>query len=390
MKSFIVVILALVLALVIGFVAMAPGVIERGKNQVAVNTPDTISPAAEKLHGELTVADWHTDSLLWNRDLLAHGERGHADIPRLQAGNVAIQVFTAVTKSPAGQNNESNTDGFDMITPLTLVQRWPPRTWTSLTERALYQAGRLHTYADRAPDELTVVTDAPSLEAALERRNRENSKRVIALLGIEGLHALEGDLDRLDDLWQAGYRVFGLQHFFDNALGGSLHGIEKGGLTDFGREVVQAIHARGGIIDVAHSSPAVVEDVLALADRPVVVSHTGMQGACDSPRNFSDDLMRRIAAQGGLVGIGYWEAAVCGTAPEDVVASIRYAIDLLGAEHVALGSDYDGAVEVGFDASQLAALTDAMLSEGFTREEIRQVMGGNTLRFLRANLPQSD
>ena len=379
--------LAVVATLIIGLLTVAPGIIERDQNRVTGHPAYDIAPSAAELHAGLRIADWHADSLLWNRDLLERGDRGHADIPRLQSGNVALQVFTAVTKAPAGRNYSSNTAGSDRITPLAMVQLWPPRTWTDLTERALYQAQRLHGFADRAPDELAVVTSSPGLERALQRRQRGDGELVIGLLGVEGLHAIEADSSRLDELWNAGYRVFGLQHFFDNALGGSLHGTDKGGLTAFGRDVVRAIDSRGGIIDVAHSSRAVVEDVLDLVNGPVVLSHTGMQGACDSPRNIPDHLMRRIAEQGGLIGIGYWEGAVCGTRPEDVVASIRYAVDLLGSDHVALGSDFDGSVETGFDASELAVLTDTMLSRGFTREEIRKVMGGNTLRFLRTNLP---
>lgn len=388
MRRAIVITLAVIVVLAIGLLAVAPGLIERAQNRLVEHEPYDIAPAAAELHADLAIADWHADSLLWNRDLLERGERGHADIPRLQAGNVALQVFTAVTKSPAGQNYESNTAGSDRITPLAVVQLWPPRTWGDLTERALYQAERLHGFAERAPEELAVVTDAAHLSAAYERRRRSDGERVIALLGVEGLHALEGELGRLDDLWRAGYRVFGLQHFFDNALGGSLHGVDKGGLTAFGEKVVREIDDRGGIIDLAHSSPAVVRDVLELTDRPVVVSHTGIQGACDSPRNLSNELMRRIAEDGGLIGIGYWEGAVCGKRPRDVVASIRYAIDLLGADHVALGSDFDGTVEVAFDAAELAVLTDTMLERDFTRTEIRKVMGWNTLRFLRANLPR--
>lgn len=387
MKPSTVILLATLMLLITAVLVFAPGFVERSQNRVIEHAPYDIAPEAAELHANLRIADWHADSLLWNRDLMERGERGHADIPRLQSGNVALQVFTAVTKAPAGLNYNANAASSDRVTPLAVVQLWPPRTWTDLTERALYQAERLHTFADRAPDDLTVVTSAPELESALERRRRDNGELVIGLLGVEGLHALEGEPGRLDRLWKAGYRVFGLQHFFDNALGGSLHGMDKGGLTPFGRDLVRTIDERGGIIDVAHSSRAVVEDVLDLVEGPIVLSHTGMQGACDSPRNLPDDLMHRIADEGGLVGIGYWEGAVCGTQPEDVVANIRYAIELLGPEHVALGSDFDGAVKTGFDASELAILTDTMRSRDFTREEIRQVMGGNTLRFLRANLP---
>ena len=130
-----------------------------------------------------------------------------------------------------------------------------------------------------------------------------------------------------------------------------------------------------------------MEETLALATRPVVLSHTGLRGACDSPRNITDDLAKRIAAKGGVIGIGYWDGAVCDPKPENVVKTIRYAIDLLGADHVGLGSDYDGAVRVAFDTSELAVLTEEMRKADFTEEEITKVMGGNVIRLFRANLP---
>jgi microsomal dipeptidase-like Zn-dependent dipeptidase len=108
---------------------------------------------------------------------------------------------------------------------------------------------------------------------------------------------------------------------------------------------------------------------------------------CDKGRNLDDALMKRIAAARGIVGIGYWDGAVCDFTPLGVVKSIRYAIDLLGVDHVALGSDYDGTTEVLFDTSELAILTQTMLDEGFSESEIRQVMGLNVMQFLLRNLP---
>jgi len=142
------------------------------------------------------------------------------------------------------------------------------------------------------------------------------------------------------------------------------------------------------MVDVAHSSVAVVDETLALSSTPLIVSHTGMRGACDSPRNIPDDTMRRIAAGGGLIGIGFWDGAVCDATPAGVAKSIAYAVDLVGAEHVALGSDYDGATSVYFDASELAALTQALLDEGLNEAQIRAVMGANQIRFFLKYLPQ--
>ena len=205
--------------------------------------------------------------------------------------------------------------------------------------------------------------------------------------GDGGAHPLEGKLENLQKLYDAGFRMIGLHHFFDNELGGSLHGVSKGGLSPFGIEVLRAIEGMGMIVDVAHSSEKVVDDVLAHATRPIVVSHTGVRGACKSARNLSDAHMRAIAAKGGLIGIGYWPGAVCDSTPKGVATSLRYAADLVGVDRVALGSDYDGSTTVRFDASESAALVQAMVDAGFTDEEIAKITGGNVLALLAALLP---
>lgn len=378
-----------VVALVAGLaVDRLPGLIERRLNRVVEHAPYAISPAARALHEDLVIADLHSDTLLWDRDLLERGRRGHMDLPRLVEGNVALQVFAATTKSPRGQNYEANTGDSDNITALVILQGWPRRTWGSLYERARHQARRLAEAEAAAFDRLRIVRTRADLEAVLAER-ASGGPLVGALLETEGAHPLEGEIDRLEGLWEAGYRMIGLQHFFDNELGGSLHGQSGAGLSGFGRSVVAELDRREMIIDVAHSSEAVVRDVLAMTRRPIVVSHTGMRGACDSPRNISDALMQEIARRGGVVGIGYWDGAVCDPSPAGVVRSLRHAVERLGVDHVALGSDYDGATEVHFDTSELAVLTDTMLGAGFSETEIRKIMGGNVVRLLRMLLPES-
>jgi len=142
------------------------------------------------------------------------------------------------------------------------------------------------------------------------------------------------------------------------------------------------------ILDVSHSSPAVVEQVLELTTRPVIVSHTGIYGHCPRKRNLSDELMLQIADRGGLIAIGFWEEAVCGRTVDNIASAIKYAVDLVGVDHVALGSDFDGAVTTPIDISQIAQLTDALFRAGMTRREIAQVMGSNSVEFLRSYLPQ--
>jgi microsomal dipeptidase-like Zn-dependent dipeptidase len=198
-----------------------------------------------------------------------------------------------------------------------------------------------------------------------------------------------GDLDKLDILFDEGLRIAGLTHFFDNELGGSLHGVSGEGLTPFGREVIERANELGMIIDVAHASPRMVSDVLDLSDAPVVLSHGGIKSACDVGRNLDDDLMQRIAERGGIAGIGFWDGAVCDFTPAGVARSIRKAVAVMGIDHVALGSDYDGATEVMFDASELAILTQALLDAGLSDTEVAKVMGENALRFFLDNLPDA-
>ncbi len=384
-------ILWLVVILVGLFLIFAPGYVERSRNEVAAHDPYPVSEAAATLHAGLTIGDWHADSLLWNRDLTERGTRGQVDIPRLLEGNVALQVFTAVTKSPSGQNYDENSDeAFDNITPLAIAQLWPMRTWSSLAERALYQAERLHGFAEASDGQLRIITSEAELDQLLA--DRAAGQRVVGgLLGIEGGHPLEGDMANLDRLQAAGYRLVGLQHFFDNELGGSLHGEGNAGLTDFGRAVVEQVVARGMVLDLAHSSQQVARDVVGMTDIPLVVSHTGLRSVCDVHRNFPDDLMAEIVANGadqggGVIGIGYWADVTCDDSPDGIARVIMAAIDEIGEDHVSLGSDFDGSVATAFDTSELAALTDALLRAGATEDQIAKVMGGNMMRVLRARL----
>jgi len=309
------------------------------------------------------------------------------DVPRLVEGGVAVQVFSTVTKAPKSLNYDQNTGDSDQITGAVILQRWPVRTWGSLYERARYQAQRLDKAAQRSNGELVFLRTRADLETVLTAR--ANGAPVTGgLMATEGSHALDGSLDNIQNLYNEGFRMMGLHHFFDNELGGSLHGLSKAGLTDFGRDAVKEMNRLGIMIDVAHSSEAVVDETLELSSSPLIVSHTGVQGACDSPRNISDDHMRRIAAAGGLIGIGYWDGAVCDATPAGVAKSIAFAVNLVGAEHVGLGSDYDGATSVYFDTSELSVLTQALLNEGLNEKQIRAVMGGNQIRFFQKYLPQ--
>ncbi|MBS0479699.1 MAG: membrane dipeptidase, partial [Proteobacteria bacterium] len=150
--------------------------------------------------------------------------------------------------------------------------------------------------------------------------------------------------------------------------------------------VVRRMEKLGMVIDVAHSSHAAVAEIIAMARRPLVSSHGGVQATCKVNRNLTDDEVRGIARTGGVIGIGYWDAAVCSTRPADVAKAIAYVRDLVGIDHVGLGSDFDGAVTTGFDASRVAAITQALIDRGFSDDDIRKVMGGNVIRVLLAGM----
>lgn len=386
----------LVAAGVIALVALAaffffvPGYVGRQMN-VTINpssdsAPYAASEQARELHRKLLVADLHADTLMWNRDLLERGSWGHVDLPRLIEGNVAVQAFTVVTKTPRGMNIEANSGDTDNITLLAIAERWPVSTWSNLTERALYQARRLQEAAARSNGKLTILRTRQDVSSFLERRKAEQGI-VAGFLGIEGAQALSGDVNNLDRLYDADFRMIGMAHFFDNEMAGSAHGVEKYGLTDKGRELVKRMEEKGVFVDLAHAAPKVIDDVLAMATRPVIVSHTGVKGTCDNTRNLSDDQLRAIGRNGGVVGIGFWDTATCGRDAAAIAKAIRHAVGVMGVDYVALGSDYDGAITAPFDTTGVVQITDALLKEGFREDEIRKVMGENVIRALQSYLP---
>lgn len=376
----------IIVALAAGaFFALAPGMIERDLNRIDGKPLPAVSERAKALHRTLTIVDLHSDSLLWSRNFLNRAGRGHMDLPRLEDGNVALQILASTTKSPKGQNYDANGADTDNITGLVIAQLQPVRTWNSLLERSLWHAEKLHRAVAASGGELRAVDTPEDIDTLLADR-RGKVPPVGAMLSIEGLHGLEGKLANLDKLYAAGFRMAGLTHFFDNDLAGSMHGLKKGGLTQLGRQVVETMEAKGMIVDIAHCSSACVADILEIARRPVVSSHGGVQAMCKVNRNLSDDQIRGLAATGGLVGIGYWDAAVCDTSPASIAKAMKHVRDLVGVQHVALGSDYDGATTVRFDTSKLVQVTQALIDAGFSDDEIRAVMGGNAIRVLKAGL----
>ena len=141
------------------------------------------------------------------------------------------------------------------------------------------------------------------------------------------------------------------------------------------------------IVDLSHSAPALIDDVLAMATRPLLVSHTGVKGTCNNVRNLSDEHLIKIAQTGGLIGIALFDQAVCGTNALATAKAIQYTANLVGIEHVALGSDFDGAVITHFDITGYPLLVEELLKMNFTKVEISLIMGGNVKNFMLKNLP---
>ena len=372
----------------IGGLLSTPALVDRNINQVYPATSPPASSQAQQLHLSLWIADLHADSLLWQRQLGQAGN-GHLDLPRMAQGNVALQAFSAVTKTPRKMNINRNDGDSDNITALVMAQGLPPATWNSLLARATYQAKQLHQLAGASQGTLRVIGSRAQLRSFIAARDRD--RRLMAgWLTLEGAHALEGKLDNLDVLYRAGYRMAAPTHFFDTELSGSQHGVQQGGLTPLGRDWLRAMEQRKMIVDLAHASSATIDEVLRLAKRPVMVSHTGVRGTCANGRNLSDAQLKRIAAQGGLVGIGFWNTAVCGKDVQAIARAIKYTVALIGVEHVAYGSDFDGAVTTAIDVAGLPRLTQALLDAGLAPAQIRRIAGENVRDFLLKNLGDDD
>lgn len=388
-------------------------------------------------HERMFVADLHADTLLWERDVVERSSFGHVDLPRLRDGGVDLQVFTVVTKTPRerplpgkpGQHCVPG-DGTNMTALLSAIQLRPVETWFDLERRTRYQVRRLKEAAARSSasaaslrsPELVLIRTVGGLGRLTEATARGEAV-IGAVLGVEGVHWLEDPDDETgaaaaaERLFEMGVRQVAPTHRFDNTLAGASEGCAGGPLTLAGRAFLGRAEALGMIVDLAHASPRALLEALAGAPgeaepvlrAPVVISHTGVKGSCKeedscySHRNLGDDEIRAVAINGGIIGIGYWPAAV-GHGYGAVLAAMAHVHAVLAepgfvarmresrpdydpTSHIALGSDFDGAVAVPFDASGVPLLTWRMLRAGFTEAQVRRIAGANVCRVLSARLP---
>lgn len=335
-----------------------------------------LEAAVLRLHRDTAIADGHADSLMWNRDLTLASEEGHVDFPRLQQAGVRIQCFTIVTR------------GFPFVGgfPVFAAWRgWPKAARDSEWTRALWQIDRLAAFCRDSGGKAAIATTSGQLE-----RNVAEG-RLSAVIGIEGGHALEGDVRRVADLFERGVRFMGLTHLSNNALGGSSFPLMGNrGLTAHGREVLGAMAEQGMLVDVAHAAPKTLEEILAHPTARVFSSHTGIAGAKKSWRNLPDAALKKIAERGGVVGVIFAPPYLGGSTLDDVARHIEHAISVMGEDGVALGSDFDGMIPLPRemrDVRDLPRLTEVLLRRGHSEARLKKVLGDNFRRFFRESLP---
>ncbi len=366
----------------IGFFSFGPKYVDTSMNKVTKSTVTASNPTYDSLP---FIADLHCDMLLWDRDFFTEHDYGHEDLPRLLKANMAFQAFTIVSKTPKGINIERNSAETDQIGLLSFIQLRPPSSWFSIKARALHQINQLHDFAKKSDGQFRVIESKSDLQNFISERN-QNKKITSGMIGLEGAHCLEGELNNVDEFYRVGIRYIGLAHFFDNEWAGSAHGMDKGGLTKIGKQLIKKMDSLHIIIDLAHSSTKTIDDIFEMTQSPVLVSHTGVRSLCNNQRNLSDAHILEIGKRNGLIGIGLWETAVCGTDATATAKSIKYVASKIGVDKVALGSDFDGALTTHFDVTGLPLMVEALKKEGFNRDEIELIMGGNVRDFMLRNL----
>jgi microsomal dipeptidase-like Zn-dependent dipeptidase len=318
------------------------------------------------------------------RDSFVSGGRGHVDLPRLNAVGVNVVGLTVATRWP---NLRGTLSGWHFRS-----LGMPARVTRSDMAMVEWLIGRIDGWCDRSDGAMSVIRSRADLERCLAPGGP-----VGIVIGVQGGQVIEGDLANLARLRTAGLRMFAPAHVMDNRLVGSGTGRLAGGPTDYGREVIAELEAQSIVVDLAHMSAAGVEGALPLLKRPFALSHTGLSDVAGggsrwrrfSPRtrNISAALAAQVAAAGGVVGITLSTQLLGGSTMADAVRTFRAAIDAAGAEHVALGSDMDGALRMLIDVEGLPALTNALLESGLGETDASNVIGGNAVRLLRDVLP---
>lgn len=313
-------------------------------------------------HRQLLVVDGHCDTLLdvtnGNRKINVLSESGHIDLVRLQQGGVRVQFFAAFIESVY-------------------------KPFGSLT-RTLQLIDSFYSAVESCGGLLEMGQNTRQIRRSLKR------DRIVALLGIEGGEALNGDLGVLRNLHRLGVRFLGLTWNQRNQIADGVgENITGGGLTGFGREVVAEMNNLGMIIDLSHISEPGFWDVIELSKHPVMVSHANCYHLRSHPRNLKDDQIQALAQNGGVLGLSFVPDFM-GNNIDDFIDHVDHVAGLVGTEVIALGSDFDGVDEtpVGLEDCRCYPRITAKLRErGYTDQEIRGIMGENMMRLMTKVLP---
>lgn len=300
------------------------------------------------------------DSMWEDRSKVGFGKRsklGHIDLNRLKEGGVDCQVF-------AISSERDPTPAYSLRTAMEMIDVF-------------------YTECGKYPK---IVQPTVSYAGIIEA-NEEG--RIAAMLSIEGSDVLEGRLSMLRIYHRLGVRMVGLVHSFRNLLAdGVADNRTNGGLSRFGVEVVEELNRLGMIVDVSHLSDAGFWDVIESSKDPVIASHSNARVVCDHSRNMSDEMIKALAEKGGVMGINFAPDFVHKTKPsvETLVDHIDHVVDLVGPEHVGLGSDFDGIPDTpkGLeDSSKMPAITRELVKRSYSEEYIRLILGGNHMRLIK-------
>jgi membrane dipeptidase len=327
----------------------------------------------QELHNESIVIDTHCDTLkclfheftrpkesMWEyRGDIGIGTRssiGHLDAPRMISGGVTCQVF-------AVSSERSRTPANPMRTALLMIERF-------------YQEC----------DNISVLDPVTSYEEIVEIKK---SGGVAGMLSIEGADVIEGRVEALGVFHRLGVRMVGLVHSLRNQLAdGVTDRRTGGGLSDIGLHAVEEMDKLGMIIDVSHVNDEGFWDVLEYTKNPVIASHSNARTVCDHPRNMSDEMIIALAENSGVMGMNFAPSFVhpVKATLAGMVNHIDHIVDLVGSDHVGLGSDFDGIpnTPIGLEnVSKMPEITRELVERGYEREDVVKILGGNHLRLIK-------
>ena len=327
-----------------------------------------------RLHMDALVVDTHCDTLkclsprftrprdsMWDdRSAPGFGERsslGHVDIPRLMEGGVDCQVF-------AVSSARERAPPYPLRTALEMIEVF-------------------NRECERNPETIAPVTCHREIVEAVE------GGRVAAMLSIEGADVIEGELSMLGVFHRLGVRMVGLVHSLRNLLAdGVTDRRTGGGLSELGVQAVEEMDRLGVIVDVSHINDAGFWDVMEVARGPVIASHSNCRAICDHPRNMTDEMIVALAEGDGVMGMNFAPSFVHPTRPsvETMVDHMDHVVELVGPDHVGLGSDFDGipSTPVGLeDVTKMPSITVELVERGYREEDVRKILGGNHLRLIK-------